>query len=76
MENRHEETDTSIGRSGGKECTDQQQYGTGGGEGGGVNSRSRRWAVGVARVTPTTLWASLEDTLTSLTLHHWEALSR
>lgn len=36
----------------------------------------QRWAVGAVRVTPATLWAALEETLTSLVLHHWEALAR
>ncbi|XP_066938725.1 cortactin-binding protein 2-like isoform X2 [Macrobrachium rosenbergii] len=34
------------------------------------------WAIGAVRVTPATLWAALEETLTSLALHHWEALAR
>ncbi|KAK7016427.1 hypothetical protein SK128_021084 [Halocaridina rubra] len=35
-----------------------------------------RWAIGVVRVTPATLWAALEETLTSITLHHWESMAR
>ncbi|XP_068201010.1 cortactin-binding protein 2-like isoform X3 [Palaemon carinicauda] len=34
------------------------------------------WAIGAVRVTPATLWAALEETLTSLALHHWEVLAR
>ncbi|XP_045624047.2 LOW QUALITY PROTEIN: cortactin-binding protein 2 [Procambarus clarkii] len=37
---------------------------------------SERWAIGAVRVTSATLWAALEETLTSLALHHWDALAR
>ncbi|XP_042209798.1 cortactin-binding protein 2-like isoform X2 [Homarus americanus] len=35
-----------------------------------------RWAIGAVRVTSATLWGALEETLTSLALHHWDALAR
>ncbi|KAK8725281.1 hypothetical protein OTU49_010794 [Cherax quadricarinatus] len=37
---------------------------------------SERWAIGAVRVTSATLWAALEETLTSLALHHWDSLTR
>lgn len=46
----------------------------------GLEKRSRefgkRWAIGAVRVTSATLWAALEETLTSLALHHWDTLAR
>ena len=42
----------------------------------GVGSSACLWAIGAVRVTSATLWAALEETLTSLVLHHWEALAR
>ncbi|XP_063841624.1 cortactin-binding protein 2-like isoform X3 [Scylla paramamosain] len=35
-----------------------------------------RWPIGAVRVTTTTLWAVLEEALTSLALHHLETLTR
>lgn len=46
----------------------------------GLEKRGRefgkRWAIGAVLVTSATLWAALEETLTSLALHHWDTLAR
>lgn len=47
---------------------------------GGSSSSSikygERWPIGAVRVTTTTLWAVLEEALTSLALHHLDTLAR
>ena len=40
------------------------------------SGNTEKWCVGVVRVGPATLWATLEDTLTSLVLDHWQSLQR
>lgn len=48
-------------------------------EAGGSSSSNKygeRWPIGAVRVTTTTLWAVLEEALTSLALHHLDTLAR
>ncbi|XP_050725790.1 cortactin-binding protein 2-like isoform X4 [Eriocheir sinensis] len=40
------------------------------------NEYRERWPIGAVRVTTTTLWAVLEEALTSLALHHLDTLAR
>ena len=40
------------------------------------NEHGERWPIGAVRVTTTTLWAVLEEALTSLALHHLDTLAR
>lgn len=59
-------------------CTHEQEdeFESGSSSKSSISKHGEQWPIGAVRVTTTTLWAVLEEALTSLALHHLDTLAR